>query len=101
MDDVYHPLIVFDLTMNVVLTVALITCAVILLYKIKVRLNLGSRIKWSIALFASLLRLSITIVEYKSKNYKMSCFKFYAFWILDQAHFMIMLMLFLSVIGSW
>jgi hypothetical protein len=57
-------LLVFDLVMNIVLTVVLITCAVFLLFRIKVRLNSGSRIRWSIALFALLLRLGLTIWEY-------------------------------------
>jgi len=94
-------LLVFDLVMNVVMTVVLISCAVLLLTRIKVRLNYGSRIKWSIALFALLLRLGLTVWEFVKRDYSMTVAKYYVLWLLDQAHFMIMLMLFLSVIGSW
>jgi hypothetical protein len=96
-----HGLLIFDLIMNIVLTAALITCAVLLLTRIKVRLNFGSRIKWSIALFALLLRLGLTLWEFATQVFSMAPGKYYILWLLDQAHFMIMLMLFLSVIGSW
>lgn len=94
-------LLVFDLVMNIVFTIVLIACAVLLLTRIKVRLNKGSRIKWSIALFALILRLGLTVWEYARKDFSMTTTKYYILWLLDQAHFMIMLMLFLSVIGSW
>lgn len=94
-------LLVFDLVMNIVFTIVLIACAVLLLTRIKVRLNKGSRIKWSIALFALILRLGLTVWEYARKDFSMTVTKYYILWLLDQAHFMIMLMLFLSVIGSW
>jgi len=91
----------FDLVMNIVLTLALVTCAVVLLTRIKIRLNFGSRIKWSIALVSLLLRLGLTLWEYAKRDYSMSPTKYYILWLVDQAHFMIILMLFLSVIGSW
>ena len=91
----------FDLVMNIVLTIALVTSAVLLLTRIKVRLNYGSRIRWSIALFSLILRLGLTVWEYAEQDYSMTPPKYYILWLIDQAHFMIILMLFLSVIGSW
>jgi hypothetical protein len=76
-------LLIFDLIMNIVFTTALILCAVLLLTRIKVRLNKGSRIKWSIALFALLLRLGLTIWEYSIKDFNLTTTKYYILWLLD------------------
>ena len=76
-------LLIFDLVMNIVFTAVIITCAVLLLTRIKVRLNKGSRIKWSIALFALILRLGLTIWEFSKKNYSVTTCKYYILWLLD------------------
>ncbi len=76
-------LLIFDLVMNIVFTVLLIACAVLLLTRIKVRLNKGSRIKWSIALFALILRLGLTVWEYSRKDFSMTTSKYYILWLLD------------------
>ena len=76
-------LLIFDLVMNIVFTVLLIACAVLLLTRIKVRLNKGSRIKWSIALFALILRLGLTVWEYARKDFSMTPSKYYILWLLD------------------
>lgn len=76
-------LLIFDLVMNIVFTAVIITCAILLLTRIKVRLNKGSRIKWSIALFALILRLGLTLWEYGKKDYSVTTCKYYILWLLD------------------
>ena len=94
-------LLAFDLSVNIIATVAIIFLGFLLLTRLKIRLNLINRIKWAIALLAILLRLGLTIDAYSKENFTPTTTKYYLYWILEQTNFMIMLMLFLTVIGSW
>jgi len=57
-------LLAIDLSINIVSTVAIILLGVLLLTRLKIRLNLINRIKWAIALLAILLRLGLSIDAY-------------------------------------
>jgi hypothetical protein len=57
-------LLAIDLSINIVATVAIILLGVLLLTRLKIRLNLINRIKWAIALLAILLRLGLSIDAY-------------------------------------
>ena len=57
-------LLAIDLSINIVSTVAIILLGVLLLTRLKIRLNLINRIKWAIALLAILLRLGLSIDVY-------------------------------------
>ena len=94
-------LLAIDLSINIVSTVAIILLGVLLLTRLKIRLNLINRIKWAIALLAILLRLGLSIDAYSQEDFTPTTAKYYLYWILEQTNFMIMLMLFLTVIGSW
>ena len=94
-------LLVVDLSVNIVFSVVIVTFGILLLTHLKIRLNLLNRIKWIIALCALILRLGLTIDAYAENNYTPTTTKYYLYWILEQSNFMIMLILFLSVIGSW
>lgn len=94
-------LLVVDLSVNIVFSVVIVTFGILLLTHLKIRLNLLNRTKWIIALCALILRLGLTIDAYAENNYTPTTTKYYLYWILEQSNFMIMLMLFLSVIGSW
>jgi len=96
-----NSLLVVDLSVNIVFSILITTFGVLLLTRLKIRLNLLNRIKWTIALFALVLRLGLTIDAYSLNNYTPTPAKYYLYWLLEQSNFMIMLMLFLTVIGSW
>ncbi len=57
-------LLAIDLSINIISTVAIILLGVLLLTRLKIRLNLINRIKWAIALLAILLRLGLSIDAY-------------------------------------
>ena len=57
-------LLAIDLSINIVSTVAIILLGVLLLTRLKIRINLINRIKWAIALLAILLRLGLSIDAY-------------------------------------
>jgi len=54
-----------DLSVNIIFAVLIITLGLLLLTKLRIRLNLGNKIKWSIAMFSLLLRLGISISDYR------------------------------------
>lgn len=92
---------VADLLFNVIASLFLIAYAVYVYNKLSIRLNQINRIKWLIALIAIMMRLALSIVELVRHDYSPGAFKYYFLWVIDQAHFMIMLTLFFTVIGSW
>jgi hypothetical protein len=95
------PWITVDLVYVCTLSMAIIGYAIWTIRHIKIRLNLLNRVKWSIALVAVLMKLSLSFAEFFKKSYDGTWFKFYYCFLIDQAHFMIILTLFFSVIGSW
>lgn len=97
----HHNLLALDLSINIIFAALIITLGILLLTKLRIRLNLGNKIKWSIAAFSLLLRLGISISDYSRQSFSPTAVKYYLYWILEQSNFMIMLMLFLTVIGSW
>jgi len=96
-----NTLLVLDLSINIVFSVIITALGIILLTRLKIRLNLLNRIKWMIAFCSIILRLGLTIDAYSKNNFAPTPAKYYLYWILEQSNFMIMLMLFLLVIGSW
>lgn len=91
----------FDLIANIILAVALATYAVFVIKRLKIRLNIITRVKWIIALISVLMRLLLTVIEYVRDDYGLNTFKYYYLFAVDQTHFMIILTLFFTVIGSW
>lgn len=90
-----------DLAYNLLLSMAIITYAVWTVKRLKIRLNFITRIKWVIAFFAILMRVALTIDEFVRREYRETAFMYYYLFLIDQAHFMIILTLFFTVIGSW
>jgi hypothetical protein len=60
----HHSLLALDLSINIIFAALIIILGILLLTKLKIRLNLGNKIKWSIAAFSLLLRLGISISDY-------------------------------------
>lgn len=56
----------FDLISNLILAVALVTYAIFVLKRLKIRLNMITRVKWLIGLISVLMRLLLTVIEYFS-----------------------------------
>lgn len=53
-------------------------------------------------LFAAIaMRLVLTVVNYCMDNYNVDGWALYYLWVLEQMHFMIIVMLFFTIIGSW
>lgn len=98
---VKNPWMAGDLAFNCILSVAIVTYACITARRLKIRLNRITRIKWAIAFIAIILRLALTIDEFVRREYRETAFIFYYVFLIDQAHFMIILTLFFTVIGSW
>lgn len=96
-----NPWITVDLVYICTLSIAIITYALWTIKVIKIRLNFISRVKWTIALLAIMMKLLLTIAEFIKKSYSGTVFKFYYLFLIDQAHFMIIMTLFFTVIGSW
>ena len=90
-----------DLVIDCVMSSVIFVYASYVMYNLKIRLNVGSRIRWLIIFIAILLRVSLTIYEFLSDSYDVEGWRFYYLWLIEQTHFMIILMLFFSVIGSW
>jgi hypothetical protein len=56
----------FDLISNLILAVALVTYAIFVIKRLKIRLNMITRVKWLIGLISVLMRLLLTVIEYFS-----------------------------------
>ena len=76
-------MLVVDLSVNIVFSIVITTFGVLLLTRLKIRLNLLNRIKWTIALFALVLRLGLTIDAYSRNNYTPTPAKYYLYWLLE------------------
>jgi len=79
----------------------IIVSAVIVLLKLKISFNVLTKLKWFLIMIAVLMRLGLSIYEFIAGVYKPSPLKFYYVWLMEQVHFMIILMMFFSVVGSW
>jgi len=90
-----------DLALCLILSSCIVTYAVWTLQHIKIRLNLITRCKWAIALLAILMRTALSIEQFVKHKYRETAFMYYYLFVIDQAHFMIILTLFFTVIGSW
>jgi hypothetical protein len=96
-----EPWMVADFTLDMCLSCLIIAYAVYVRYHLRIRLNLITRAKWWVALVAILMRAMLMTVEFIRSTFKMTAFKYYFVFFIDQAHFMIILMLFFTVFGSW
>jgi hypothetical protein len=97
-----NPWMAGDLAFNCILSVAIVTYAIFTARRLKIRLNRITRIKWAIAFIAILMRLALTISDFVRREYRgETAFIYYYLFLIDQAHFMIILTLFFTVIGSW
>jgi hypothetical protein len=86
---------------NVLSSLVLVGVAVYVLTNLKIRMNLSTRIKWYIIFFSILLRQILSTYQYLSGYYGNFWLKYYALWLLGLSYFMVMLMLFITLIGSW
>ena len=77
------PWITVDLVYICTLSFAIITYALWTIKVIKIRLNFISRLKWTIALIAILMKLLLTVFEFFQKSYDGTVFKFYYLFIID------------------
>ena len=78
-----HSLLALDLAINIIFAALIITLGLLLITKLKIRLNIGNRIKWSIALFALLLRLGIAIYNFANDSFSPTAAKYYLYWLLE------------------
>lgn len=76
-------LLAIDLSVNVIFTTAVISFGIVLITRLKIRLNLSNRIKWGIALFSLVLRLGLTIQTYAKSNFNPTTVKYYFYWLLE------------------
>lgn len=90
-----------DLAICIIFSSCIITYALWTLQHIKIRLNLITKCKWAIALLAILMRTALSIEQFVKRQYRETAFMYYYLFVIDQAHFMIILTLFFAVIGSW
>jgi len=97
----YQQIEVVSLTLNCIFSSVVLVSAVAVLLSLKITFNFLTKIKWFVILVAITMRLGLTIHNYCSQSYGTSKFKFYYIWLIEQAHFMILLMIFFTVVGSW
>jgi hypothetical protein len=97
----HRKILLADLIIDSVLSTFIFVYATIVVKNLKIRLNIGSKIRWVIVLMAIVLRLALTCWDYCTMDYNVTSWRLYLLWAIEQAHFMIILMLFFSVIGSW
>ena len=69
--------------------------------RLTVRLNRITRIKWSLAVLSICMRVGLSITEFCKRSYNYTSITYYYVFLIDQIHFMILLTLFFTVIGSW
>lgn len=76
-------LLAADLAINIICSLVIAFFGLFLLTKLKIRLNLNNRIKWTIGLCAIVLRLGLIIDVYANDNFTPTATKYYLYWLLD------------------
>ena len=72
-----------DLVIDVVMSSLILLYASYVMYNLKIRLNVGSRIRWFIIFIAIILRFSLTIYEFKTDSYDVHGWRFYYLWLIE------------------
>ena len=83
-----------------------LTCSIILTacwvyFTLKIRINTETKFKWIIILIGMMLRWSLSTYMLVSNNYEFFPTKYAINWVIEEIHFMMLLQLFVTVIGSW
>lgn len=87
--------------MTTTLTCLIIITACWVISILKIRINTETKLKWLIILIGMLLRWSLSTEMLVSQNYESSVAKNVINWVIEEIHFMMLLQLFVTVIGSW
>lgn len=95
------PWLLTDLILNLLISLSLFAYGFYTRFSLKIRLNLLTRIKWWVALSAILIKLALSMSAYIQNAVNLTPWFISATFLISQAHFMIILMLFLTVFGSW
>lgn len=77
------PLMILQLVLTLIFASGTIAYACFTLWRIKIKLNFITRIKWALALAAILMRTSLSIVEFYRRDYHVTAFKYYFLFVID------------------
>ena len=77
------PLMILQLVISLLFSSGTIAYACFTLWRIKIKLNRITRVKWALALAAILMRTSLSIVEFHRRDYHVTAFKYYFLFVID------------------
>jgi len=80
--DKHHKVLLADLIIETVLSTSIFVYASIVVYNLKIRLNIGNKIRWTIVLIAIILRLVLTCWSYFTMNYEVTSWRLYVLWVI-------------------
>ena len=69
--------------LDVVLSTLAILYASFVIFKMNIRLNILTRIRWFIIFVSVLARLVLTIYDYSTNNYDVKGFRMYMLWLIE------------------
>jgi hypothetical protein len=68
---------------------------------LKIRLNRTTKIRWALVFLSMTLRFSLVVLNLIKGSFEIGKYLLFAYWLQYQLYFMIILMLFFTIIGSW
>lgn len=80
--DKHHQVLLADLIIETVMSTSVFVYASIVVYNLKIRLNIGSKIRWTIVLIAIVLRIVLTCWSYRTMNYEVTSWRLYVLWVI-------------------
>ena len=69
--------------LDVVLSTLAILYASFVIFKMNIRLNILTRIRWFIIFVSVLARMVLTIYDYSTNNYDVKGFRMYMLWLIE------------------
>ena len=79
----HQKILLADLIIDSVLSTFIFVYATIVVYNLKIRLNIGSKIRWAIVLMAIVLRLALTCWDYYTMDYNVTSWRLYLLWAIE------------------
>jgi len=80
--DKHHKVLLADLIIVTVGCTSIFVYTSIVVYNLKIRLNIGSKIRWAIVLIGIILHLFLTCWSYCTMNYEVTSWRLYLLWVI-------------------